>query len=202
VKICHAEFSEHVYGDDSIEYRTVRIKITPVPEANKWKNCFVPHKCSEPNNILPQSFNGIPLCLLLQPFLHEYGEPLDAELQVYALEEIVAEKLRAILQHIHRLEERGWSRSRARDYYDLWRVLGTYRNAMDFSDFASLLRTKCAARNVAFNGPQDFFQERMLAYVEKTWEQWLGPLVPRLPTFHTVIGELRPQVAALIPAMR
>lgn len=51
--------------------------------------------------------------------IHEYGEPLDAEVRVYALEEIVAEKLRAILQHLEKLEERGWSRSRARDYYDL-----------------------------------------------------------------------------------
>ena len=55
--------------------------------------------------------------------IHEYGEPLDAEMNVYALEEIVAEKLRAILQHAEKLEHRGWSRSRARDCYDLWRVL-------------------------------------------------------------------------------
>jgi predicted nucleotidyltransferase component of viral defense system len=46
--------------------------------------------------------------------IHEYGEPLEAEVRVYALEEIVAEKLRAILQHVEKLEARGWSRSRAR----------------------------------------------------------------------------------------
>jgi predicted nucleotidyltransferase component of viral defense system len=130
--------------------------------------------------------------------IHEYGEPLEAEVRVYALEEIVAEKLRAILQHVGKLEERGWSRSRARDYYDLWRVLGAYRDRMDLSNFPSFLREKCAVRDVAFDGPEDFFQERMLAYVEKTWQQWLGPLVPRLPTFDTVIGELRPQVASLL----
>jgi len=123
--------------------------------------------------------------------IHEYREPLEAEVRVYALEEIVAEKLRAILQHVEKLEERGWSRSRARDYCDLWRVLGTYRNRMDLSDFASFLREKCAVRNVAFEGPEDFFQNRMLAYVEKTWNQWLGPLVPGLPTFRS--GQLRHQ---------
>lgn len=134
--------------------------------------------------------------------IHEYGEPFEAEVRVYALEEIVAEKLRAILQHIEKLEERGWSRSRARDYYDLWRVLGTYQTQMDLSDFSSFLREKCAVRNVAFTGPQDFFQERMLAYVEQTWYQWLGPLVPDLPTFQTVIGELRPQITQLVPGDR
>lgn len=51
--------------------------------------------------------------------LHDYGEPLEAEVRVYALEEIVSEKLRAILQHVEKLGKRGWSRSRARDYYDL-----------------------------------------------------------------------------------
>ena len=130
--------------------------------------------------------------------IHGYGEPLDAQVRVYALEEIVAEKLRAILQHVRKLQERGWSRSRARDYYDLWRVLGTYKNRMDLTGFASFLREKCAVREVSFEGPGDFFQETMLSYVEKTWEQWLGPLVPGLPSYGTVIGELAPQIDALL----
>lgn len=130
--------------------------------------------------------------------IHEYGEPFDTQVRVYALEEIVAEKLRAILQHIEKLEERGWSRSRARDYYDLWRILGAYKDQMDFSDFTPFLMEKCAVRSVAFKSPEDFFQTTMLAYVEKTWEQWLGPLVPGLPTFKTVIGELRPQIAEFV----
>ncbi|HEV56532.1 MAG TPA: nucleotidyl transferase AbiEii/AbiGii toxin family protein [Phycisphaerales bacterium] len=130
--------------------------------------------------------------------IHEYGEPLDAQVRVYALEEIVAEKLRAILQHVGKLQERGWSRSRARDYYDLWRVLGVYSDRMDLRGFASFLRDKCAAREVSFEGPGDFFQEMMLAYVEKTWDQWLGPLVPGLPSYGIVMGELRPQIDALL----
>jgi predicted nucleotidyltransferase component of viral defense system len=36
----------------------------------------------------------------------------------------MAEKLRAIRQHVEKLKDTGWSRSRARDYYDVWRVLG------------------------------------------------------------------------------
>ena len=73
---------------------------------------------------------------------------------------------------------------------------------MDLSDFASFLREKCAVRNVVFKNPEDFFQDRMLTYVEKTLDQWLGPLVPGLPTFRTVAGELRPQIAMLVPAGR
>jgi predicted nucleotidyltransferase component of viral defense system len=135
---------------------------------------------------------------LYRKVIHEYGEPIEAEVRVYALEEIVAEKLRAILQHVEKLEERGWSRSRARDYYDLWRVLGAYKDQMDLSDFPAFLGKKCAVRNVTFVGPEDFFQDAMLAYIERTWDHWLGTLVPALPTFKTVIGELRPQIAALV----
>jgi predicted nucleotidyltransferase component of viral defense system len=132
--------------------------------------------------------------------IHEYGEPLEAQVQVYGLEEIVAEKLRAILQHTEKLHERGWSRSRARDYYDLWCVFRTYRNQLELSDFSPFLRAKCAVRNVSFRSPNDFFDKTMINYVEKTWEHWLGPLVADLPDFQTVIGELRPQIESIVPA--
>ena len=130
--------------------------------------------------------------------LHDYGEPFDVQIPVYALEEIVAEKLRAILQHVRLLERRGWVRSRARDYYDLWRILGAYRDGLDTSGFSTFLSDKCALKDVTFSGPESFFPEAMLAAVEKTWKQWLGPLVPALPPYKTVIEELRPQIASLL----
>ena len=107
-----------------------------------------------------------------------------------------------LLQQVDMLEQRGWSRSRARDYYDIWRVLGAFRDRIDLTDFGSLLRQKCAVRGVTFTGPEDFFQDHMLTYVEATWEQWLGPLVPGLPSFKTVLGELHPQVGALLRSGR
>ena len=130
--------------------------------------------------------------------IHEYGEPLEVKVNVYALEEIVAEKLRAILQHVQMLQVRGWTRSRARDFYDLWRVLNAYQDQLNLSDFSSFLHAKCAIRNVTFKGPDDFFEKTMLDYVKKTWEQWLGPLVPDLPDYSIVIDDLRPRIALLI----
>ena len=57
----------------------------------------------------------------------------------------------------HDRDDSGRSRSRARDYdyYDLSRLLGTYQNRMDLSDFAPFLREKCATREVTFTGPED-----------------------------------------------
>lgn len=130
--------------------------------------------------------------------IHKYGEPLKTRVKVYSLEEIVAEKLRAILQHQQRLKERGWARSRARDYYDLWRVLSTYRQQLNITDFPNFLREKCAFRGVSFKDAGAFFQPAMLSYVEKTWNEWLGPLVPDLPSFNTVMTDLRPRIEALL----
>jgi len=134
----------------------------------------------------------------LRSVIHEYGEPVEADVQVYALEEIIAEKLRAIQQHRRMMEERGWSRSRARDYYDIWRILGTYRDRLDLTDLGRLVKAKCEVRSVDFHEPDDFFEGAMLAYVERTWSQWLGNLVPELPAFTTVIGELRPQIGTIL----
>ena len=69
---------------------------------------------------------------------------------------------------------------------------------MNLVSFDSLLREKCSVRGVSFSGPDEFFHDRMLAFVEETWGQSLGPLVPGLPSFDTVINGLRPQVAGLL----
>lgn len=130
--------------------------------------------------------------------IHGYSEPLDIQVQVYALEEIVAEKLRAILQHARALENRGWVRSRARDYYDLWRIFNSYSDRLDVSDFPSFLHEKCAVRDVTFSGAESFFPDNLITNVEKTWTQWLGPLVSELPPCKTVLEELRSQVATLL----
>jgi len=53
-------------------------------------------------------------------------------------------------------------------------------------------------KNIGFTDEGDFFRENWLPHVEKTWEQWLGPLVPDLPPFQTVIGELRPEIKELL----
>lgn len=140
---------------------------------------------------------------ILKPYeyrkiIHNYDEPLDASIMTYSLEEIIAEKLRAILQHNQRLQERGWSRSRARDYYDLWKIFSKFKNHINMSDFTEFLNKKCSVRNVTFESYEDFFQQKMLDYINKTWQQWLGPLVPNLAAFNDVINELRPQVQYLL----
>ena len=130
--------------------------------------------------------------------IHGYGEPLDTALPTYALEEVVAEKLRASLQQLERMEFGRELRTRPRDYYDLWRVLGAYWDNLDLVDFPARLHEKCNLRGVDFEESEDFFDRRVVAEVERGWENALGPLVPGLPPVATIMNELRPQIAALL----
>jgi hypothetical protein len=84
----------------------------------------------------------------------------------------------------------------------MWRILSTYRHELDRRDFTSFLGAKCALKNVGFNGPDDFFSPPMLDYVKRNWDQWLGPLVPGLPNFDAVIGQLREQIVTLLATSR
>lgn len=65
--------------------------------------------------------------------------------------------------------------------------------------FAALLSAKCAVRSVAWKGSEDFFNPKVLAHVEETWQQWLGRLVPELPLCATVISNLRQELSSILP---
>jgi len=129
--------------------------------------------------------------------LHGYGEELDFEVQTYAVEEIVAEKLRALLQQAARMRARGWSRSRARDIYDLWRLL-TRPEGVDRQAFTPRLLAKCSRKGVGFQGVEDFLAPDLLAEVRRTWKDWLGHLVTDLPDLEQVLAELKPRVEELL----
>ena len=123
--------------------------------------------------------------------LHGYGETLPGTIRVYALEEIVAEKLRSILQSEARRAARAWIRPRCRDYYDLWRVLGTYGDALDREAVRRILPAKCAVRDVTFKTVDDFFPPGLVALVTDAWEGDLGGVVVELPNSIAVLDSLK-----------
>lgn len=124
--------------------------------------------------------------------IHEYGEPFFTSIQTYSLEEIIAEKACAILTQTKKLHEKTWVRSRARDYYDLWCVFKKFSNNIKQEELFDLTTQKCRLRGEKFKTSADFFEERYITEVCRTWEDWLGPLVPNLPKSHTIIDELKP----------
>lgn len=130
--------------------------------------------------------------------IHQYEEPLDHSLFVYPLEEIFGEKIRALLQFAKKLHERGWGRSRVRDYYDLWSILHSYSTHLQLDILPKIVRKKCQHKDVAYHGFQDIFQEKLMANLDKEWETWLADIVPNIPDKKEVITYLKEQLS-LIP---
>lgn len=130
---------------------------------------------------------------------HSYGEVLSAKAYVYCLEEIVSEKLRAILQHTERLKQRGWGRSRARDFYDLWQIKTQFYEQVNWSVVPNILMKKCKVRNVSFHTSEDFFNTIVVDHVRSTWDQWLKPLVSDLKDFDSILTDLRTFIKEVLP---
>ena len=136
-------------------------------------------------------YQRLPLCRVkveittdeqvLQPpekrgILHEYPETFIETVEVYALSEILAEKLRALLQSLARVQSRGWGASRVcRDYYDIWQLL----NRVDFSNanIAELTDQKCAAKGVNISDADRFLHPVLLEVATKEWDKMLAPFV-------------------------
>jgi predicted nucleotidyltransferase component of viral defense system len=131
-----------------------------------------------------------------RPILHDFPESMSGEMAVYSLEEIVAEKLRALLQSLSRIEDRGWGTGRVpRDYYDLWYLL----KHVDLSgaQLVDLTRRKSIHRNVDAKSADDFFSPPLQEIARRQWEKQLRIFVPTAPPAEVVLEEARTHVRRL-----
>jgi uncharacterized protein len=130
--------------------------------------------------------------------LHRFPEAVEAPAWCYPLEEIAAEKLRALLESRAKLRARGWGASRVcRDYYDLWRILSDERLRKDL--LPSLVIQKCAHRDITVESPQDFFAPVLLEAAGAEWERQLRPFVSDCPHLGQVLEDVQPWVKSLWP---
>jgi predicted nucleotidyltransferase component of viral defense system len=112
-----------------------------------------------------------------RPVLHGFAEDFSAQAIGYALVEIAAEKMRALLQSKARLRERGWGASRVcRDFYDLWNLLQL--PGLASPKLVPLLNEKCKVRGISFDNPHTFLSDDLLAVARREWNQQLLPFVP------------------------
>lgn len=126
-----------------------------------------------------------------KPIIHGYNEPLTCQIACYQIEEIIAEKLRALLQTHHKLMTRGWNRPRARDYYDLWNILKNYLQTVNRSSLKEILDKKCQHRSVTYNDVDDFFTTELIKEASLHWRSTLGILVQDLPACDQVLEETK-----------
>lgn len=132
-----------------------------------------------------------------KPILHGYDEHIDCVVACYHIEEIVAEKLRALLQTHQKLVARGWNRPRARDYYDLWCILNNYSSAVDITRLNEMLDKKCKHRDVSYQNIDNFFTVELVKEANQHWQATLGTLVRDLPECGKILEDTKLLIANL-----
>jgi len=130
--------------------------------------------------------------------IHGYEGGVNGEVLCYAIEEILAEKLRALRQTDAMLVSRGWHRPRVRDYYDLWKILSTFGATIDAATVRRILPEKFVARGVSYSAVGDFFTDRLVHEARVNWQEKLGRLTPDLVPVDRVLADLPGLVADLL----
>lgn len=106
-----------------------------------------------------------------------YPDIVSYKINAYSLDEILAEKIRSIIQ-----------RGKSRDYYDVWLLLKTGR--FDRERIKKLLVKKCKLKGIGY-APEVVFDNDKLCTAKRFWEAGLRDLVKNLPEFDFVIEELK-----------
>lgn len=96
----------------------------------------------------------------------------------YGLKEIVAEKMRALLQ-----QQEKWPRPR--DLYDLWFILCVKNDVIDFNDVLSLFQRKCEARGITPDIDR-LVSDQLREWNREAWEKQLAPMMRQAPEYDTV----------------
>jgi len=129
-----------------------------------------------------------PLCLepqyrkvLTGPFPDEQRKML-----VYPLEELLAEKMRSLLE-----------RGKSRDYYDVWRLLKEHSSQLNFELLGLVLAKKLAHKGLYPSTMSDFLPADSRG-LQRYWESDLRQQVNSLPPLEEVLGELQNMLDKLL----
>ncbi len=109
-------------------------------------------------------------CKIIHPYSD--GKLIQASIPCYDVHEILAEKLRALIQR---------NRGEARDYFDLWYIKENIKN-VNWQDVKTAFLQKCAYKDISFKDYNDFFRQKRLKQVHITWDKRLKHQLPK--NFH------------------
>lgn len=129
-----------------------------------------------------------PLCLEpeLRTILTDPFPDGDQQVLVYSLEELLAEKMRSLLE-----------RGKSRDYYDVWKILKEQSSNLDLKLLSTVLLKKVAHKGLILRNINDFLPGDAIGlrqYWEKDLEQQINPL----PPFDEALKELRDMLNKLV----
>jgi len=116
-----------------------------------------------------------------RPVRAKFSDLGDFQIAAYSKTEIVAEKMRALLQ-----QQNKWPRPR--DLYDLWYILCQSGERFDPAELRMLFVEKCRARQIEPD-VASLVSEDLKGWNRKAWGNQLGPMMKSLPDLDKVWGE-------------
>ena len=106
---------------------------------------------------------------------------------VYSIEEILAEKLRSLLQ-----------RTRVRDYYDVWYLLTHSGNRINMEKVKGIFIKKVEQKKLSFSSKDQLLDQNKIDQARAYYQRQLGSHLTKLPPFDKLIAELRAAITELI----
>jgi len=108
----------------------------------------------------------------------QYSDLSEFQITAYSKKEIVAEKMRALLQ-----QQKKWPRPR--DLYDLWYILCRLKEELDAEELRDLFDKKCQVRQVKPD-IREIASENLKEWNKDAWKNQLRPLIKDVPDFEKV----------------
>ena len=110
-----------------------------------------------------------------------YSDLSAFKVRSYSKKEIVAEKLRSLLQ-----QQKKWPRPR--DLYDLWYILCHSKEHFAWTELLPMFREKCRIRDIDPD-LSGITSNKLREWNRKAWRDRLGPMLKELPDFDIVWKE-------------
>jgi predicted nucleotidyltransferase component of viral defense system len=118
--------------------------------------------------------------------IHNYSDALGIAIDIpcYAIEEVITEKLRAMLQRKY---------TAPRDYYDLWYILTRHKPNLNWENIMNAFKSKIAYKSIICNNIDMFFTDKSLKTLRSHWKASLGHHLAEtdLPKVEQVINDLK-----------
>lgn len=116
------------------------------------------------------------------------SEIISQTIPCYSLNEIMAEKLRSLIQ-----------RNRPRDIYDIWYIMQNVKS-IDTKKIKDLLLNKAKSKNIEIVNPGQFINTQKQRKNKRAWESSLKQHLPinALPDFDLVYTELSKIVTTVL----
>jgi len=128
--------------------------------------------------------------------MHPYSDAKECECETttYCIEEIIGEKLRALLQ-----------RSRPRDYYDIWYMLHTKADTVNQDNIVKVFKEKAEYKNIPFDDLKSLIGDDKYNAIEPHWSKQLDHQLTYAPKpelireeFNTLVKNLfKPEIPDL-----